>query len=188
MYSKQFSFFQPFLLGTFQHIVLVHQDVQMIVILGALFAVHLQIFQPLACLLQSWSRGVLLDVSGLEVVEPFLKGSSGQFVEFVHADDIIFWEHLFWCSHAQCVPVALAYAQVVAGMYARQLRLPVVEVVGPLSQVEVDDVDGVDFLDVLVALSARYVLRDGLCHAVEHALQVVKLACLLYLHEDDFVL
>ena len=142
------------MLSTFKHIVLIHQDVKVVVIFGTLLTVHLQVFQTLAGFLESGCSGVLPDVSGLQVFQPFLKGRCGQFVELVHAYDIVFREHLLGGLHSQGFLVALTYAKVVAGMHTRQLRLTVVQIVRTLTQVEVDDVDGVNLLHVPVALSA----------------------------------
>ena len=73
-------------------------------------------------------------------------------------------------------------------MHTYELVLPMVKVVSTLAQVEVDDADGVDLLHLVVLVAQLHVLRDGLSHPIEDALQVIQLARLLYLHQDDFTL
>ena len=73
----------------------------------------------------------------------------------------------------------------VLGMDARQRGLPVVEIVGTLAEVEIQDVDADHLPDPLVVLAHLHVLGDGLRHAIEHALQIVQLAALLNLDDDD---
>ena len=70
-------------------------------------------------------------------------------------------------------------------MDARQYGLTVIEVVAALAQLEIEDIDAEHLLHLLVGHAAAHVLSDGLCHAEEHALKVVDLAGLLYLHQDD---
>ena len=63
-----------------------------------------------------------------------------------------------------------------------------VEVVGTLAEVEVENADAIDLLHLVVLVAELYVLGDGLCHTVEYALQIVEFPCELYLHDDDFAL
>ena len=69
-------------------------------------------------------------------------------------------------------------------MHSFEGCLSVVEVVGSLSQVEVEDADAVHLLHLVVLVAQLDVFRDGLCHAVEYAFQVVEFPCELYLHDD----
>ena len=63
-----------------------------------------------------------------------------------------------------------------------------IEVVGTFAEIEINDADGIDLLYLIILLSQLDVLCDGLGHAVQDALQVVELACLLYLHKNYFTL
>ena len=67
-------------------------------------------------------------------------------------------------------------------MDTHQTVLAMIEVVGTLAQVEIEDADGIDFLHVEVSLAERHVLRDGLGHPIEHTLEEIQLARLLDLH------
>ena len=78
--------------------------------------------------------------------------------------------------------------QMVVGVDPDEVGASVVEVVLALTEVEVEDADGVDLLDVVVALPASDVLGDGLGDAVEDAFEVVALAVVLDFDEDDLVL
>ena len=60
-----------------------------------------------------------------------------------------------------------------------------IEIIGALPQVEIQDVDGVNFLDFVVMLSERDVLCDGLGHSVENTFQVVELCGKLHFHDDN---
>ena len=70
-------------------------------------------------------------------------------------------------------------------MHADEMVLPVVEVIAPFAEVEVNDADGIDFLDFAVGLAERDMLRDGFCRAIEQAFQVVNLTGVLHLDDDD---
>ena len=74
------------------------------------------------------------------------------------------------------------------GVNANECVLPMVEVVGTLSKVKIDDTDRVHLLHLVVFVTEFHVLCDSLCHAVKDALQVVELARLLYLHQDNLTL
>ena len=150
--------------------------------------VHLHIAQALLRLGQSGRGRVVTYVAVLEVVEPFLQGRRGHLVELVDADDVIFGEDVLRRDHADGVLRPRVDDQPVLGVHADELVLTVVEVVRTLAQVEVDDADGVDLLHLVVLVAQPDVLRDGLRHAVEDALQVVQLARLLDLDEDDLAL
>ena len=57
-------------------------------------------------------------------------------------------------------------------MYAPELCLSVIDKVFPLSEVEIDNVDGVDFLDIAVVLPAVYILCHQFRRPEEYALEV----------------
>ena len=73
-------------------------------------------------------------------------------------------------------------------MHTDELVLPMVKVVGSFAKVEIDDVDGIDFLHLIVFLTEIDVLRDSLCNAINNTMEIVQLSRLLNLHKDDFVL
>ena len=73
-------------------------------------------------------------------------------------------------------------------MDAGEDGLAVIEVVAALAEVEVQDVDGIDFLHLVVLVAYLDVFGDGLGHSVEHALEVVELAGELNLYDDYLTL
>ena len=70
-------------------------------------------------------------------------------------------------------------------MYAFERGSSVVEIVGTLAQVEVEDADGIDLLHLVVLVAQLDVFGDRLRYAIEDALQVVEFPRKLYLHDDD---
>ena len=82
----------------------------------------------------------------------------------------------------------LRQPQRVVGVHAGQRRLSVIQVVGTLAKVEIQDVDAEHLFHVAIAHAALHVFRDGLGHTVQHALQVVQLTTLLNLHQDNLTL
>ena len=73
-------------------------------------------------------------------------------------------------------------------MHTDELVLAMIEIVGPLAQVEIDDADGVHLLHLVVLVAQLDVLGDGFRYTVEDAVQIVELTRLLYLHQNDFAL
>ena len=70
-------------------------------------------------------------------------------------------------------------------MYAGENRLPVIEIVAALTQVEIENVDGIHLLHLVVFVANLDVLCDGLRYSIEHTSQVIELTCQLDLHDDD---
>ena len=76
-------------------------------------------------------------------------------------------------------------SQGVSRVHPLEYRLSVIDVVAALTDVEVDDTDGVHLshLGILVALVD--VLSDGLGRPVEHPLEIVNLGVVLYLDNNQ---
>ena len=168
------------------HVSVAAKVVDVVVVDAAFLVRHAQILQTLAGLNQTGHRRVRADVLVLQVLHPFLQRTHGHLVELVHADDEILREHILWSHHAQVVTLVGRQPQSVLCVYADKRGLTVVQVVGTLAKTEVQDINAVHFLHLEIVLAASHVLGDGLRHTVEHALEVVQLAALLYLHQDDF--
>ena len=73
-------------------------------------------------------------------------------------------------------------------MYADEVVLPVIEIVGALAQIEVNNANGIDFFHLIIFIPQLNVLRNCLSHTVEDTLQIVELARLLNLNQYDFAL
>ena len=109
-------------------------------------------------------------------------------VELVHPDDEVFRKDVLGRHHLDAFIVARVDLERVVRVDTHQTVLAMIEVVGTLAQVEIEDADGIDLLHVEVSLAERHVLRDGLGHPIEHTLEEIQLARLLDLHQDDFAL
>ena len=69
-------------------------------------------------------------------------------------------------------------------MQADEPRGAVVDIVFPLSEREIEYVDGVDLLHLVVHLAEAQVVGHNLGHTVEHAFEEMHLARKLHLHDD----
>lgn len=171
------------------HDIVLDAEVLAIAVVGLLFGlVQGEVLQVLADRIQARGGGVLLDFAVLEVLDPFLQGGHGDLVELVDADQVVFGEDVGGQVGEDGVLVADGNLQVVVGVDPDEVGASVVEVVLALTEVEVEDADGVDLLDVVVALPASDMLGDGLGDAVEDAFEVVSFAVVLDFDEDDLVL
>ena len=56
-----------------------------------------------------------------------------------------------------------------------------------LTEVEIDDVDGIDLAHLVVVEALEHIVGDGLAHAEEHAMEIAGLAVVLQLDEDEFL-
>ena len=95
-----------------------------------------------------------------QVVEPLLQRGRRHLVELVYADEKVLGEDLFGCLHLDDIFLLCCNLQRVAGMYALEGSLPVVEVVSTLAEVEVEDADAIDLLYLVVLVAELYVLGD----------------------------
>ena len=58
-------------------------------------------------------------------------------------------------------------------MGTNQSGLTMIQIVGTLAEVEIQDIDTDHLLHVLIILTYLHVLSDGFSHTVEHTLQIV---------------
>ena len=85
----------------------------------------------------------------------------------------------------EILALMLGQLQRVMCMYTRQRRLTVIQVVGTLAKVKIQNVNRVHLLDLHIVAASVHVLGNGLGHAIEHPLQIVKFTALLDLHNDN---
>ena len=71
-------------------------------------------------------------------------------------------------------------------MNSHELTDAVVKVVGALAEVEVNNADGIHFLDVAVGVTQLDVLCYGFCCSIKDTLQIIHLARQLNFHDEDF--
>ena len=150
-----------------------HNIVHVRVVGTAVFVVHSHIEQAFACLAQARRCGVVLNAVVLEIVEPFFKWSLGYVVELVDAYDVIFGKNILGCTKRNFVPLSCVDFQLITSMDAREDRAPMIEIVLALPEVEVQDIDRIDFLYIVVFVAYLDMLRDCFRHTVEHALQII---------------
>jgi len=90
--------------------------------------------------------------------------------------------------HAENIFFLGRYAKRVSCGDTCERRLTVVQVITPVTEVEIDDADAVNLLHLIITLTETYVLSDGLGHSVKNALEIMELSCQLYLHDDNLIL
>ena len=83
------------------------------------------------------------------------------------------------------IPVAHVDSQTIAGMHTCEMILPVVEIVRPHAQIEIEDTDRVDLLYFLIAFAQRDMLGDGFGYAVKDAFEVMHFAGVLNFDDDN---
>ena len=148
--------------------------------------IHCHAEQSLASFAKAGSLGTFLDAVVLQIVKPFLKRGSGNLIEFVDTDDIIFRENLFRPAQPDFVFLLGVHLQAVVAVYTDKGSRAVIQIVTTPSQVEIEDIDGIHLLHVRIEFAYMDMFRDSFGNAVEHTLQIVELACQLHLHNDDF--
>ena len=116
----------------------------------------------LACLTQAGSIRIIWDLTRREEVDPLLKGHLRPAVEVVDLQDEIFRIELTDGLNLELLLLEGRQRQYLAIVDATKLRLPMVDNVGAVAQVEVYNVDAIHLLDVLVALPAVDVLGNEL--------------------------
>lgn len=70
-------------------------------------------------------------------------------------------------------------------MHANELVLAMIQEIASHPQIEIEDADGIDLLDLIVGVAQVNMLRDGLGDTVEDTLQIIELARVLNLYDDD---
>ena len=73
-------------------------------------------------------------------------------------------------------------------MDAYKMVLTMIQIIASLSDVEVENTDGVDFLHLIVSFTQRDVFGDCLGYAIKNPLQIIKFAGILYLDDDNLIL
>ena len=153
---------------------------------SALLVAHRHIEQLLACFLQTWRGGVILDAVILQIVKPFLYRGGGHAVELVHTDDVILREYVMRHAHTELLCLLDVHLKQVIGMDTSEDGLAMIEIVAALAEVEVEYVYRINLLHFVIFLPNIYMLCDGFRYTVEHTLEEMQLAGELHLYNDDF--
>ena len=150
--------------------------------------VHIVINQFTACLFQSGSFRIGADDAGFQILYPLLKRGDSHFVELIHTNQEVFGEDFGRQLAHDGILLLSGDLQKIACMHAHKGILTVVQVIVALANVEIENADGVYLLHLGVKFSQLDMLRDGLGNAEEDALQIVYLARVLHLDDNDFIL
>ena len=165
-YSFFEAFFSAFQFCGVEDVVLYHDVVEVGIVGSAFLVSHRHVQQAFSCFTQAGGGRSLADSVVLQIVEPFFKRGLGDFVELVDAYDVVFGKDVLGYAHLYLVGFSGVYDQSVAGVYAGEDGLAVVEVIVAFAKVEVQYVDGIDFLHVVVLLADLDVFRDGFGYVV----------------------
>ena len=83
-------------------------------------------------------------------------------VEVVHLQDVIFRVELVNLVNPELLTLECRQLQHFVVVDSPELRLPVINEVFTLPKVEIDDIDGIDLLDVIIVLTAVDIFRHQL--------------------------
>ena len=75
--------------------------------------------------------------------------------------------------------------QTIAGMYAGEDILPMIQIIVSLADIEVKNIYGVDFLHLVITITQRDMLGNGFRHTIEDTFQESQFTSVLHLHNDD---
>ena len=176
----------PFQFRAVQRIILDFHGVDVLLVVVTFGRRHIVIDQFLASLAQAGCLSVGTDGTGLQILNPLFKRSNGHFVEFVHADQIVFGEDALGQLVDDSILLLGGNLQLVACMYSLKRASTVVEIIVSLADIEIEDANRIDFFDFVVAVAQGNVFGDGFGHSIENTFQVIQLAGVLHFHNNDF--
>ena len=139
----------------------------------------------MACLTQSWSSCFGTYHTIFQILYPLLERRLGHLVKIVNPYQIVSREYLRGETLHNGTLLLAADFQMVLGVHAYKVVLPHIQVVSPLSEVEIEYADGVDFFHLLIGVAQVDVLGYGLGYSVEYAFKVIKFACILNFNYDN---
>ena len=73
-------------------------------------------------------------------------------------------------------------------VHPKELGLAMVDIVLSVSKIEIEDIDGDDLDDFIVAFGFGEMFRDSLCRGKQNTLEVIEFPFVLDFDEDNFVL
>ena len=94
-------------------------------------------------------------------------------VKFVDTNEVVFREHFFWSFHFDDIILFNANFEHVTSMNPNKSSFAMIEIVGTLSQIEVQDVDRIHLFDLIIVLPKRDVLGYGLGSTIENTLKII---------------
>ena len=160
----------------------------MTVVGNTLTRTHLEILELLLRFSKTRGRCPILYPTALQVLKPLFKGCRGHLVEFVDADDKVFREDAGGRHHLNRVFVALVDYQLIMRVNTDELVLAMIQVVGTLAQIEVDNTDGIHLSHLVILATQVNMLGNRLGYAIEYTLEIIELASLLDLNDDNLIL
>ena len=171
--------------GGVKSIVLYSKRIQMTLISQLVSMSHLHIKQFLTGFSQTWCCSIVLDTAVLQIIQPLLNGGCSHIIELVYTNQIIFRKHLFGCLHLNHIVLLNVDLQRIACMYTLKGINAVIQIVGTLSKIKIEDIDRIDLFYIAVALSERDMLSDCLSHTIENTFKIIKVCGKLHFNNDN---
>ena len=142
--------------------------------------------KTLAGLGKAFGCGRTVDLTRFEELYPFVKRCFSHTVKVIDTKHIIFREYVAGIFADEHLTLAHGQLQHVVGIVqAAEDRLPVIDIVFPLSQIKVHDVYGIHLAHFLIVVTQVDVLGNGFRHAVEHSMKIVQFAVVLHLDDEQ---
>ena len=143
--------------------------------------------QALPHLVDSLGVEILLQIIVFEIVNPFIQAAFGHVVEVIDLDDVVFRIDL--ADHVILKDGGLPAAQRedVVLMDAAELGLAVIDIILAVAEVKIDEVDRVDFPDLLIQLAFLEVIDNELGGGKKRAVEVVPFGIVLQFHDNELV-
>ena len=139
----------------------------------------------LAGFMQARRRRVFRNVTRIEEIYPLLQRYFRPSVEVVHLQDIVFRVKVAHRADLELLLLEGGQTQKLAVVDALELRLPVIDHVRAVAQIEIHDVHAVYLPDMLVPFPAVDVFRHELRRAEQHPLEIGELRVVLHLDDEQ---
>ena len=128
---------------------------------------HLHVVQFLTCLLKTGGFRVVTDYPAFQIIHPFLNRSLRHLIELVDSEKEILWKDLFWRDDMGVVLderflLGIEMKHGFRESHSFESRDTVIDKILTVTQIEIKDADGIDFLDAVVVNAYLQLLSDGL--------------------------
>ncbi len=79
--------------------------------------------------MQAFRLGTLGDLSGFEVLYPFINRSNRLLIELIHADHVILWENIPRVNTGKRLLLFFGEPQLILGMYPLEMGIPMIDII-----------------------------------------------------------
>ena len=73
-------------------------------------------------------------------------------------------------------------------MHADELILPMIQIIQTYAYIEIKNADRIDLFHLIVSVAQMDMFGDRFRHPVKDTFEIIKLACVLYLYDNDLSL